>query len=68
LKSFPESEDNAENYRKILKTVLNYIGISAPVEDEIVNKPVFVDPGYNDDPRSKLNTMNQSGAKGGKKS
>jgi hypothetical protein len=30
LKEFPEPEDNVESYRKILKAVLNMIGISSP--------------------------------------
>lgn len=48
LKEFPEPEDNAENYRKILKNVLNTIGVSVEstgMEDSSMN---FVDPGYND--------------------
>ena len=28
LKEFPEPEDNVENYRKVLKTVLNSIGVA----------------------------------------
>lgn len=33
LKTFPEPEDNVENYKKILKQTLNAIGISAVVEN-----------------------------------
>lgn len=51
LQEFPEPEDNVENYRKILKNVLNAIGISkseAQDEDEATQAISFVDPGYND--------------------
>lgn len=34
LSEFPEPEDNVENYRKLLKVVLNFIGISNPVPFE----------------------------------
>jgi hypothetical protein len=30
IHDFPEPEDNVENYRKIQKVVLNFIGISNP--------------------------------------
>jgi hypothetical protein len=60
LSTFPEPEDNVENYRKILKVVLNFIGISNPVPQEQAEfKPVFVDPGYNDDPKSKISNFIQ---------
>lgn len=61
LKEFPEPEDNVENYRKILKAVLNTIGVpldssSAQIEEY---KPTFVDPGYNDDPKSQMSNFIQ---------
>lgn len=48
LNEFPEPEDNVENYRKILKVVLNFIGVSNPPALEDNEKLVYVDPGYND--------------------
>jgi hypothetical protein len=36
--------------------VLNFIGISNPIENTY-EKQVFVDPGYNDDPKSKLSNF-----------
>lgn len=29
LQNYPEPEDNVDSYRKILKSVLNYIGVSS---------------------------------------
>jgi hypothetical protein len=37
-----------ENYRKIWKTLMNVIGVSAPSSDQ--EKPQFVDPGYSTEP------------------
>ena len=67
LSSFPEPEDNVQNYKKILKVVLNFIGISEPAEQEEQVKPVFVDPGYNDDPKSKISNFIQENANKTKK-
>jgi hypothetical protein len=44
LRDFPEPEDNVENYRKILKSVMNVLGTPLGGEEE---KRQFVDPGYN---------------------
>lgn len=57
LKEFPEPEDNVENYRKILRTVLNVIG--EPLnEEKTTNSINFVDPGYNaEDVKSTLNVF-----------
>ncbi len=46
-----------DNYRKILKTVMNYIGISVPEEQEQEQGRQFVDPGWNEDPKSKLSGL-----------
>ena len=51
-----------------MKTVLNAIGITTAtgsVSEEI--KTVFVDPGYNDEPKSLLGNFIQSNANKGKK-
>lgn len=50
LQNFPEPEDNVDNYRKILKNVLNFIGVaSEKIEPNNDNNSIyFVDPGYND--------------------
>ena len=60
IAEFPEPEDNVDNYRKILKTLLNFIGLThaQPTQHPEV-KPTFVDPGYNDDPRSQMSTFLQ---------
>lgn len=38
--------------------VLNFIGISNPTE-KVYEKQIFVDPGYNDDPKSKISNFIQ---------
>ena len=49
MQEFPEPEDNVESYRKLLKSVLNVIGVSvASLNDKDENTISFVDPGYND--------------------
>ena len=45
IREFPDPEDNVENYRKIVRGVLNVIGVPAPAEKE--EQLVFVDNGYN---------------------
>lgn len=38
-----------DNYRKILKNVLNYIGVEAEKSEASTENAIsFVDPGYND--------------------
>ena len=32
IKDFPDPDDNVENYRKIVRSVLNVIGVPAPAE------------------------------------
>lgn len=34
IKEFPQPEDNVDNYRKIVKTVLNFIGIANPAQSQ----------------------------------
>jgi hypothetical protein len=46
LNEFPEPEDNVESYRKILKSLMNVIGVQTNHSNE-EEKPAFVDPGYN---------------------
>ncbi len=50
LQNFPEPEDNVDNYRKILKNVLNFIGVASEKVDinNDNNAISFIDPGYND--------------------
>jgi hypothetical protein len=43
-----------ENYRKILKTVMNVLGTPLPQEQE---KRQFVDPGYNTEKESRPTTV-----------
>ncbi len=63
LSEFPEPEDNVDHYRKTLKTVKNLIGIAdVPQEQTEDQKQVFVDPGYNDDPKSKISNFIQQNA------
>ena len=48
---FPEPEDNVQSYKKIQKNVLNQIGTKVSIQTEIEHsKPVFVDPGYYQEP------------------
>jgi hypothetical protein len=70
FKDFPEPEDNVENYRKIIKVLLNSIGVSSSTSHIPSNegaKTLFVDPGYNDDPKSVIGNFIQSNANKGKK-
>lgn len=68
LKEFPQPSDSIENYRKILKSTLNSIGIHAVNESTDENntgeqgskEPIFVDPGYNDEPMGKKQTTMKS--------
>jgi hypothetical protein len=34
LKEYPEPEDNVENYRKLLRVVLSYLGVSETAQQE----------------------------------
>jgi hypothetical protein len=49
LSEFPTPEDNADNYKKILKNLLNVIGVPSPPNQQSTDNPTitFVDPGYN---------------------
>jgi len=44
--SFPEPEDNVDNYRKIHKSVMASLGLQTDQSISIEEKPKFVDPGY----------------------
>ena len=60
IRDFPEPEDNVENYRKILKSLLNTLGVSMvqrTVAQSEETKPIFVDPGYNDDPQTLMSNF-----------
>lgn len=61
IKQFPEPEDNVENYRKILKSVLNVIGVPIENSNTFAEEPKqkYVDPGYNDDPKSLMSNFIQ---------
>jgi hypothetical protein len=49
LEEFPTPEDNADNYKKILKNLLNVIGVTSQANQQNTDNQTitFVDPGYN---------------------
>jgi hypothetical protein len=49
FEEFPPPEDNADNYKKILKNLLNVIGVTSQTNQQSNDSQTitFVDPGYN---------------------
>lgn len=64
IRDFPQPDDNVDNYKKLLKTVLASIGTNlTAAENDITEKPkaVFIDPCYyQEPPKSELSNFIES--------